>query len=237
MLKPVLILGRGAMTTDSKGGMNKSGPERVPMTGPASWDDRYKGDDYSFGTRPNAFLASQTHLFHPGDQVLSLADGEGRNGVWLAEQGCKVTSADYSATGLDKAARLAARRGVSIETLQVDLTKWAWPEAAYDAVIAIYFHLPEKHRANVHRSTARALRPGGLIVIEGFRPAQIAYQEKYDSGGPSDERMLFSPDILRGDFEGFEVLTCDETETVLDEGPFHTGRAAVIRFVARKPQG
>ncbi len=209
-------------------------PNRVKMTGAASWDDRYRGDEYSFGTRPNAYLASQAHLFRPGQLVLSLADGEGRNGVWLAEQGCGVTAVDYSPIGLGKAERLAGAREVEIQTIEADLTKWNWPNETYDAVVAIYFHLPDTHRENVHRAAAMAIKPGGLIVIEGFRPAQIELQKTEDSGGPSDVRMLFTPDMLRGDFAGFEVLQCEETETVLNEGPFHTGRAAVIRFVARK---
>ncbi|MCB1505141.1 MAG: class I SAM-dependent methyltransferase [Hyphomicrobiaceae bacterium] len=210
-------------------------PERIKMTGPASWNDRYAGEGYSFGTKPNAFLESQAHLFQPGARVLSLADGEGRNGVWLAEKGCRVTSADYSPVGLLKAQSLAAARGVEIETVEADLTSWNWPHAVYDAIVAIYFHLPERHRATVHQSAAAALKPGGLIVIEGFRPEQIALQATEDSGGPTDVRMLFSAEILRTDFYGFKVLTCDETETFLQEGPYHTGRAAIIRFVAMKP--
>ncbi len=223
------------MMTDGNDAVRSPRPTRVKMTGPGSWDDRYKDEDYSFGTHPNAYLATQGNFFRPGDRVLSLADGEGRNGVWLAEKGCKVTAVDYSPVGLRKAERLAASRGVTIETVEADLTKWAWPHEHYDAVVAIYFHLPEKHRANVHRWAASAIKPGGLIVIEGFRPAQIELQKLEDSGGPSDVRMLFSPEMLRADFASFEVLQCDETETMLEEGPFHTGRAAVIRFVARKP--
>lgn len=223
-----------ASYTETTGGRPR--PQRVTMTGPASWDDRYAGEGYSFGTNPNAYLATRADLFRPGQRVLSLADGEGRNGVWLAEQGCIVTAVDYSPVGLGKAERLAAARGVRIETIEADLTRWAWPEAAYDAIVAIYFHLPEKHRANVHRAAAAAIKPGGLIVIEGFRPAQIELQKTEDSGGPPDVRMLFTPDMLQDDFAGFEVVECDETETVLNEGPFHTGRAAVIRFVARKPE-
>ena len=205
------------------------------MTGPAAWDDRYKDDGYSFGTAPNAFLTTQGALFRPGDKVLALADGEGRNGVWLAEQGCHVTSVDYSPVGIEKATRLARSRGVALETLVADLTTWSWPVDTYDAIVAIYFHLPPHHRETIHRHAAAAIKPGGLIVIEGFRPEQIALQSTHDSGGPPDVRMLFSPEMLAEDFAGFEVLLSEETETVLDEGLFHTGRAAVLRFVARKP--
>ncbi|MGD9783828.1 MAG: cyclopropane-fatty-acyl-phospholipid synthase family protein [Hyphomicrobiaceae bacterium] len=209
--------------------------ERVRMTGPGSWDERYGGDSYSFGMAPNAYLASQAGLFRPGADVLALADGEGRNGVFLARQGCRVTSVDYSPVGLDKARRLAAQHGVSVETVVADLTRWDWPRETFDAVVAIYFHLPPRLRALVHAKAADALRPGGLVLIEGFRPEQIALQATEDSGGPTDPAMLFTDAMLRADFKGFDVVESQAVETVLDEGPFHTGRAAVLRFVARKP--
>ncbi|MFN3868764.1 MAG: SAM-dependent methyltransferase [Hyphomicrobiaceae bacterium] len=205
------------------------------MTGPRSWDPRYSGDGYSFGTAPNAFLASQRQRFRKGDRVLSLGDGEGRNGVFLARQGCRVTSVDYSAIGLEKARRLAARHGVEVEAVVADLTTWSWPVSAYDAVVAIYFHLPPVWRAHVHRAAARAIVPGGLILIEGYRPEQIALQATEDSGGPTDPAMLFTSDMLAADFGGFDVLQSEPCEVVLDEGPFHTGRAAVVRFIARRP--
>lgn len=209
-------------------------PVRSAMTGPRSWDERYGGDDYSFGTAPNAFLAAQAHRFRTGDRVISLGDGEGRNGVFLARHGCRVTSVDYSAVGLEKAQRLAAHYGVGIETVVADLTRWQWPVAGFDAVVAIYFHLPPKWRGHVHKQAARAIVPGGLILIEGYSPEQIALQATEDSGGPTDPAMLFTGDMLRQDFTGFDVLHSEACEVHLDEGPFHTGRAAVQRFIARR---
>lgn len=217
--------------------MDQKRVERVPMTGAESWDNRYSGADYSFGTAPNAYLASRKDLFRPGMHVLVPADGEGRNGVWVAEQGGVVTSIDYSPVGGEKTRRLAKARGVSVQCKTADLTKWPWPRDAFDAIVSIFFHMPPSWRAYLHRSMAAALRPGGFVLIEGFRLAQIELQRTEDSGGPPSRDMLFSPEILREDFAALAIEELSEAETVLDEGPFHSGRAAVIRLVARKPGG
>ncbi len=195
------------------------------------WDSRFAEKGYAYGTEPNAFLVSQKHLLKPGMQALAVADGEGRNGVWLAQQGLDVLSVDQSAVGLAKARELAAQRGVSIRTEQADLTTWKWPENEFDAVVAIYAHFSPAHRAAMHARMVAALKPGGVLILEAFTPKQLEYK----TGGPQDPAMLYTADMLRGDLAGGERLLLEEVITGLNEGPYHRGQAAVVRLVLRKP--
>lgn len=161
-------------------------------------------------------------------------DGEGRNGVWLAEQGLDVLAVDLSAEGLRKATALAAERGVPLRTEQADLAAWNWPEAAFDVVAVIYLHFPPEMRRRLHRAMLAALKPGGLLVLEAFRLEQLRYQAEHDSGGPPKEDMLYDAVMLREDFPGAEMLDLEETTTELREGAFHAGPAAVVRGVFRR---
>jgi len=195
------------------------------------WDERYAEPGYAYGTEPNAFLAAQQARLRPGGRALVVADGEGRNGVWLARQGLAVLSVDASGVGLAKAQALAATYGVTIDTLQADLTTWDWPLAEYDVVVAIFAHFRPEHRARLHASMVAALRPGGMVILEAFTPAQLGYA----SGGPRDPEMLYSADLLRADFAAAEILLLDETLTELDEGRYHRGTGAVVRMLARRP--
>lgn len=196
-----------------------------------AWDERYDRADFAYGTEPNAFLVGQRWRLERGMAVLAVADGEGRNGVWLAQQGMKVTSVDGSAVGLRKALGLALTRGVILRTICADLVDWDWPQGTYDAVASVFLHLPPEHRAAVHRAMLAAVRPGGLVLMEAFAPAQLAHA----SGGPRDAAMLYDAALLRADFAGAEILELQETETDLDEGPLHQGKAATVRLVARRP--
>ncbi len=196
------------------------------------WDERFGGEDYVYGTAPNAFLRAQAERLAPGARVLLPGDGEGRNGVWLAERGMEVLSVDASPVGLDKARRLAAARGVRIATACADLTRWSWPVAAFDAVAVVFLHLPPEARVVVHRRIVAALRPGGAAILEAFRPAQLDYA----SGGPKDAAMLYTPEQLTADFAGLDVRLCEEALVDLDEGAFHAGAAATVRFVGVKPE-
>lgn len=195
------------------------------------WNSRYAEPGYAYGTEPNTFLVSQQHRLRPGMKALAVADGEGRNGVWLASQGLDVLSVDASEVGLAKARELAADRGVRLRTERADLTTWAWPEAEYDVVAAIFIHFPPEVRARVHRAMLAALRPGGLLILEAFTPEQLNYK----SGGPPVAAMLYTADMLRIDFAGAEIVVLEETITELAEGQYHRGPAAVVRLVARRP--
>lgn len=198
------------------------------------WDQNYAGDDYRYGTRPNAFLVEQAHRLPAAARVLLPGDGEGRNGVWLATRGHAVRSVDGSAVGLDKARRLAARHGVAVDTEVVDLAQWMPAPHSVDAVVLTYVHLPPAIRAAAHRRIATALKPGGVLLLEAFHPRQLAYA----SGGPRDAAMLYALDTLRADFAGLadEELGW-EGEIVLDEGPLHQGPAWVTRWVGCRGRG
>jgi len=195
------------------------------------WNSRYAESGYAYGTEPNAFLVSQSKYLKPGGKALAVADGEGRNGVWLAQQGLDVLSVDASEVGLCKAQELAADRGVSIRTEQVDLTTWQWPKQKFDIVAAIYLHFPAEVRARMHRYMFEALKPGGILILEAFTPAQL----NYTSGGPPIAEMLYTANMLSTDFAGGEILLLKEAIAELAEGKYHRGPGAVIRLVLRRP--
>ena len=198
------------------------------------WDGRYGEPGFSYGLAPNAYLASHRGRFAPGQTAIVPGDGEGRNSVWLAEQGLVVTAVDLSPVGLAKGERLAAGRGASVSFLCADLSAWEWPAAAFDVVAAIYLHFPPALRPRMHRAMAAALRPGGLLVVEAFAPDQIEFQRLHRSGGPDRPDMLYTPDLLRADFAGCEPLELSEVRTELAEGAYHAGPAAVVRGVFRR---
>jgi len=195
------------------------------------WNSRYAEPGYAYGTEPNAFLVSQKHYLKPGMKALAVADGEGRNGVWLAQQGLDVLSVDASEVGLRKTQELAADRGVAIRTEKVDLTTWKWPEQKFDVVAAIFIHFPPEVRARMHRRMFDALKPGGVLILEAFTPEQLTYK----SGGPPVAEMLYTADMLRIDFAGGEILLIEELVTELAEGKYHRGPGAVVRLVLRRP--
>lgn len=196
-----------------------------------TWEERYALPGYLYGSAPNRFLAAQAHLLRPGMHALAVADGDGRNGVWLAEQGLRVLSVDRSPLAIEKAAALAASRGVTLETEVVDLFQWRWPVATFDVVVSIFFHLASPRREAMHARMVRTLRPGGRLILEAFTKRQL----QFASGGPRDLEALYSAEELQADFADLEIERLDEAETELDEGAFHQGPAALIRLVARKP--
>ncbi|PZD73296.1 Ubiquinone biosynthesis O-methyltransferase [Acaryochloris thomasi RCC1774] len=198
------------------------------------WNDRYGDSNYIYGTAPNQFLTHQQHRLKSGMNALAVGDGEGRNGVWLAQQGLRVLSVDLSAAGLKKAKALATQHNVQLQTDCVDLATWAWPQDQYDLVISIYLHLSPELRPQIHWAMLSALKPGGLLILEAFNPQQIEYQHQYDSGGPKIPEMLYTPELLRQDFANAEVLELTETITDLSEGEGHHGQASVVRLVLQK---
>ena len=192
------------------------------------WDQRFAEPGYKYGTEPNAFLSEQAKRLPVGSQVLVPGDGEGRNGVWLAQQGHVVTSVDNSAVGLQKARDLANSRGVMLATERVDLADWQVPAASFDAVVLIYTHLPGTFRQSAHRRLALGLKPGGWMMLEAFHPAQLAHS----SGGPKDPDMLYTPEQLSADFDGLVMPELAwQGEVKLAEGPGHQGQAHVTRWV------
>jgi cyclopropane fatty-acyl-phospholipid synthase-like methyltransferase len=200
----------------------------------ALWETRYSGAEFLFGQVPNAFLASQAGRLQRGQKALAVADGEGRNGVWLAEQGLDVLSVDASAAAQEKARRLAKARGVRLQIELADLSQWAFPEAAFDVVAAIFiqFAAPDL-RTVLFRRMKQALRPRGLLVLEGYRPEQL----QYGTGGPPYIENLYTEAMLREAFSDFEILLLNSYDTVIEEGSAHKGMSALIDLVVRRPDG
>ncbi|MFG1295464.1 SAM-dependent methyltransferase [Xanthobacter variabilis] len=198
----------------------------------AFWDQRYAREDYLFGVAPNAFLAREAPRLKAGWHALAIADGEGRNGVWLAEQGLSVHSVDSSAVAQDKARRLAAERGVELQLELVDLSSWAWPLAAYDLVVGIFIQfLPPEQRDQMFEHVRKALKPGGMVLLEGYRPKQVEYR----TGGPSTPENLYTEELLRAAFAGFEIVELSSYDAEIAEGSAHCGMSALIDLVAVKP--
>jgi len=194
------------------------------------WDERFAGEGYVYGTAPNTWLEAQASRLKAGSRVLSLGEGEGRNAVWLATQGHRIEAVDGSSVGLEKAQRLAATRGVTIQATVTDLATFVPALGAYDAVVLIFVHLPLPLRALVHARAQAALAPGGVLVIEAFTPRQLAFT----SGGPKQVEALYEPETLRQDFPGIAWDVLREEEIELDEGPLHRGKAAVVRGLGRR---
>lgn len=193
------------------------------------WDERYSQPGFAYGTAPNDFLVSVTPRLRPGC-VLSLAEGEGRNAVYLATQGMQVVAVDASAVGLAKAARLAAQCGQRIETVVADLAAFTIAPASWDAIVAIFCHLPPAVRKPLFRSVATGLKPGGHFVLEAYTPRQLAL----GTGGPNSPELLATLDELREELAGLAFLHAVELEREVIEGRFHTGRAAVVQILAQR---
>lgn len=201
---------------------------RQPMTAEL-WDRRYSKQAYAYGKDPNEFVRGvwDENLLPREGSALLLGEGEGRNAVFLAGVGLSCTAVDLSKAGLSKARRLADQRGVRIKTVAADLADFHMGCSCWDAIISGFCHLEPPLRRQVHQAAAEALRPGGVVVIEAFTPAQ----RRHNSGGPPDERLV-TEEMLLEDFQNLEVVLCRQLERVVLEGSYHTGLASVIQFVA-----
>lgn len=197
-----------------------------------TWDERFRAPGFAFGTEPNAYLARQRHLLAPGMRALAVADGEGRNSVWLARQGLAVTAFDISAVGVDKARGLARQQGVSVDFNVADCDSWQWQPGAYDVVAAIFIQFAgPAMRARMFANMADALKPGGVLILQGYTPKQL----DYDTGGPGLLENLYTEQLLRGAFDGLRILELRVYEEELAEGERHRGMSALIGMVAQKP--
>jgi SAM-dependent methyltransferase len=198
------------------------------------WSKRYRdaGEDYLFGVAPNRFLEAHRRFLTAGATALSVADGEGRNSVWLAEQGLAVKALEISPVALEKAARLARGRQVEVEFAQANIMTMNWPIAAFDFVVGIFIQFvgPEDRELLFGR-IKQAVKPGGLVLLQGYTPKQLDYR----TGGPSAVENLYTEALLREAFADFELLVLKEYEDDLTEGSGHCGRSAVIDLIARRP--
>lgn len=199
------------------------------------WDQRYQTEDYIYGTAPNDFLLEHAaDLLTPYEQahVLCVADGEGRNSVYLAELGAKVCAMDISSVGLAKATKLAEQRRVTIQTEVVDLAAAELPPNHYHGIVAIFCHLPRQARAHLYEQITASLKPGGFFLLEGYTVEQLGR----GTGGPDDADLMVSQAELERIFKNFDVQISQELEREIHEGERHNGRGAVCQFIARKPQ-
>jgi SAM-dependent methyltransferase len=197
---------------------------------PMDWDERYSEPGFAYGTEPNTFLASVAYKL-PQGKILSLAEGEGRNAVYLATLGYEVTGVDGSQVGLSKAQELAVERGVIITSLHADLSAFKIESEQWDGIIACYCHVPSVLRIPLHRAVVQGLKPGGLFVLEGFSKEQLAY----DTGGPKSLDLLLALDELQQELAGLKFIHAVQIQRDVREGLCHTGIASVVQLLAQKP--
>jgi SAM-dependent methyltransferase len=194
------------------------------------WDERYSGTEFVYGTEPNDFLAQAAKQLPKGGRVLCLAEGEGRNAVWLAKQGFQVTGIDASAVGLAKAERLAQEQGVTIETVHANLADADLGDAFWDGIVSIFCHLPPDLRRQVHRHVVRALKPGGVFLLEAYTPKQL----EYGTGGPPSAEMMMDLVNLSEELSGLRIEHGVEVVRAVHEGQFHSGPGSVVQLIATK---
>jgi SAM-dependent methyltransferase len=196
-----------------------------------TWNKRFAADGYLFGTEPNVWLREQAGVWSAGQRVLCVADGEGRNSVWLAQRGLQVDAFDISHIGVAKARRLAEDQGANVNFQVADCDSFAWPQAAYDGVAAIFIQFADpalRERLFVHFQ--RCLKPGGTLVLQGYTPRQLEYR----TGGTPLASHLYTEALLRQAFAAMDIVACSEYEADVAEGTGHLGRSALIGLVARR---
>jgi SAM-dependent methyltransferase len=194
------------------------------------WNARYARDGFVYGIEPNDFVASVAARIPPGP-VLCLAEGEGRNAVHLATLGHAVTAVDQSEVALSKAQKLAAGRGVTLETVVADLAEYRIAPGAWAGIVSVWAHLPPPLRQRLHAQVVSGLPPGGVFILESYTPAQLAY----DTGGPRSVDLLMTAAQLRDELAGLDFEILRELDRDVREGWKHTGRAAVVQVLARRP--
>jgi SAM-dependent methyltransferase len=194
------------------------------------WDERYAEPGFAYGTAPNDFLAQHVGRLPPGGEVLSLAEGEGRNAVFLAQRGFRVTAVDGSAVGMEKARQLAMQSGVEIGTIAADLAEFELGRNRWDGIVSIWCHVPSAVRVRLHAAVIAALRPGGVLLLESYTPKQLEYK----TGGPPTADLLTTRSELERTLRGLEFVSCEEKTREVHEGRYHNGMSAVVQLVARK---
>ena len=218
------------MTSDSR----TSEPKVVGVSlanAATAWDSRFQSAEYIFGTEPNAYLKRHASRWPPGKRVLCVADGEGRNSVWLARQGMKVDAFDISEVGIEKAKKLAETHDVSIDFSVRDCDSWPWHEDSYDGVVAIFVQFADPAmRERLFFNIVKCLKPGGILVLQGYTPQQLVYK----TGGPSIASHLYTEAMLLDAFAQMEILDLIAYEDELNEGSQHFGYSALIGLTARK---
>jgi len=203
-----------------------------PFSDPAgTWNRRFEAEGYLFGTEPNAWLREHADVWRPGQRVLSVADGEGRNSVWLARRGLVVDAFDIAEVGVAKARRMAAEHGVRVNYAVADCDSLAWPESVYDGVAAIFLQFADPAvRERLFANMLHCLKPGGTLVLQGYTPKQLEYK----TGGPPIASHLYTEPMLREAFGAMQILELREYEAEVAEGSAHRGHSALVGMVARR---
>ena len=199
--------------------------------GAGFWNDRFQAEAFAYGEEPNDFLKEHAVLFPSGSSVLSLAEGEGRNAVFLARQGCRVRAVDFSTAGRDKAHLLADRYGVTVDYDLADLTQYELGRERWDGIVSIFCHFAEAQRRTLLASVAKALKPGGYYLMETYNQQQLGR----GTGGPGELSHLPSLDELIRQFEGLERVVARDMLRDIKEGPYHRGLSSVCQLIVRKP--
>ena len=196
-----------------------------------TWNKRFSAEGFLFGEAPNGWLREHAPAWQAGDRVLAVADGEGRNSVWLAARGLRVDAFDISEVGVAKARALAQRQGAQVDFAVADIAQLAWPESVYDGVAAIFIQFADPAlRARIFEGLVRCLKPGGTLVLQGYTPKQLDYR----TGGPPFASHMYTPQLLREAFAALDIVELREYEDELAEGTGHKGWSALIGMVARK---
>ena len=193
------------------------------------WNERYSSEEFAYGRKPNDFLVEQIEKL-PVGRTLCLAEGEGRNAVFLARKGHDVTAVDMSLVGLEKAKKLAKESYVKIRTVHTDLARYSIKPESWDAIVSIFAHVPAPIRRVLHHEAVRGLKPGGVFLLEAYTPDQL----KYGTGGPPVEEMMMTLETLKAELEGLEWLHAEELVREIHEGRFHDGDGAVVQVIGRK---
>jgi 2-polyprenyl-3-methyl-5-hydroxy-6-metoxy-1,4-benzoquinol methylase len=203
-----------------------------PFHDPArTWNQRYAGDGYHFGIEPNDWLRTHAGVWQPGQRVLCVGDGEGRNSVWLAQRGLVVDAFDIAETGVAKARRLAAESGVTVNAVVSDCDGYAWQPEAWDGIAAIFVQFADPAmRARLFTHMIAGLKPGGTLVLQGYTPRQLDYR----TGGPPLLEHLYTEAMLRAAFAALEIVELRDYEAEVAEGAGHRGWSALIGLVGRK---
>lgn len=192
------------------------------------WNARYTAKSFAYGKAPNDFL--KTHAFKTSENVLCLAEGEGRNAVWIAGQGARVTALDYSEAGLEKARLLASEYGVQIQTVHADLNTYEIEPSAWDTIVCIFGHFEPVLRNRVLDIIHKGVKPGGRVLMEVYSKDQLNFK----TGGPADPAMLYTLEILEQAFSGYRAAGIVSVERYISEGEFHLGQSSVIQVEAYK---
>ena len=198
----------------------------------ANWDEKFQRQEYLYGTLPSKFIVAQQNWLKPGQNALLVADGEGRNSVFMSEKGVQVTAMDSSSVGIAKAKKLAASRSVEVNFQHADLLEWQWEANTYDLVVAIFIQFADPDfRAKIFAGMIKTLVPGGILLLHGYTPQQL----EYGTGGPSKASLLYTKEMLSEAFKAMEIIRLEEYDREIQEGTGHSGMSALIDLIARKP--